>query len=215
MSDLSSTRYLDADSPAVQDFAARAVGGASDRHEMVRRLFVGVRDELRYDPYSLSMDPAGYVASAIAAQPGAYCVPKSILFVAACRAAGIPARVGFADVRNHLQSDRLRTVMGTDLFRYHGYGAVKLDDRWFKASPAFNKELCERFGVPPLDFDGTSDALLHAFSGDGSRYMEYVADHGTFEDVPLERLFQVLRETYPALTEARIADAAAADTAFA
>lgn len=33
--------------------------------------------------------------------------------------------------------------------------------------PTFHAELCARFGVPPIDFDGEHDALLHAFDRRG------------------------------------------------
>jgi hypothetical protein len=72
--------------------------------------------------------------------------------------------------------------------------------RWLKASSAFNAELCARFGLAPLEFDGTADALLHPFSGDGSKYMEYITDHGTFDDLPLEELLDAYRRTYPVLS---------------
>lgn len=195
--DLEATFFLDHESAEVRAFVDRAVDGAGDRREQLRRVFAAVRDEVRYDPYALSTDPAAYRASAVAGSAAAYCVPKAVLLAAACRALGIPARVGFADVRNHLQSERLLAVMGTDLFRYHGYTAIRLQDRWVKASPAFNQELCARFGVPALDFDGSEDALLHAFAGDGRPHMEYVADHGTFSDLPLERILAVYRDAYP------------------
>lgn len=127
----------------------------------------------------------------------AYCVPKAVLLTAALRVAGMPARLGFADVRNHLQTDTLRAVMGgTDLFVYHGYCSVHLDGRWLKATPAFNVELCERFDVPPVDFDGQSDALMHAFTSDGTRHMEYVRDHGSFDDLPLDRILTAFDLTY-------------------
>jgi hypothetical protein len=65
-----------------------------------------------------------------------------------------------------------------------------------KATPAFNSELCTRFGVPPIEFDGRSDALLHPFSADGSRYMEYGRDRGVFADLPLDEILAALRAEY-------------------
>ena len=154
--------------------------------------------EIRYDPYDVPTEPDRYRASALLAAGRGYCVQKAVLLSAVARAAGIPARVGFADVRNHLQSERLRAVMGTDLFYWHGYSALFVGGRWLKASPAFNVELCERFGVPPLEFDGVHDALLHPFAADGSKYMEYLNDHGVFRDLPLETLLAAYRDAYGA-----------------
>ena len=187
----------------MREFARRVVGRSADERTTVSRLFAAVRDEIRYDPYTLSTEPDDYRASAVLAAGSAYCVPKAILLTAAARAMGIPARLGFADVRNHLQSERLLAVMGTDLFIYHGYSAVFVEGKWRKASPAFNRELCARFGVPPLDFDGTEDALLHAYTGSGERHMEYLRDHGTADDLPLDEIMSAYAAEYPALQSQR------------
>ena len=194
--DLSPTAFIDSESDVVRGFVDRVAGDATDEHAVVAALFAAVRDGVRYDPYSVSGDPADYRASTVLASDSGYCVQKSIALTAAARAAGIPSRLGFADVKNHLQSERLRETMGTDLFVWHGYSTFYVGGRWTKASSAFNAELCERFGVPPLDFDGTNDALLHPFSGDGSRYMEYVHDRGVYRDLPLRTMLESFRETY-------------------
>lgn len=199
--DLAATDFVDSGHPAVRAFVERVVGGATGTPAVVSRLFAAVRDEIRYDPYSLSSDPGDYRASAVLAAGAAYCVPKSVLLTASARAAGIPSRLGFADVRNHLQSERLLAVMGTDLFVYHGYSTFFVDGRWRKASPAFNRELCARFGVPPLEFDGSRDALLHAYTGAGDRHMEYVRDHGARTDLPFDEIMAAFRATYPALAD--------------
>jgi transglutaminase-like putative cysteine protease len=199
---LSGTPFIDAEHPRVRAFAERAVEPASDEHDRVRRLFAAVRDEVRYDPYTATADPADYVASSVIERATAYCIPKAVLLTAAARSLGIPARLGFADVRNHLQSDRLAERMGgSDLFVFHGYSELYLDGAWRKATPAFNASLCARFGVPPLEFDGTEDALLHPFTGDGSRHMEYVRDRGSFTDLPLEQIVAAFMEAYPGLLE--------------
>ena len=109
-----------------------------------------------------------------------------MLLTAAARRCGIPARLGFADVRNHLTSEKLSAQMGTDLFAWHGYSELLIGDRWFKLSTAFNIELCDRFGVKTLDFDGTDDALMHPFDMAGNRHMEYVNQRGSFDDLPLD-----------------------------
>jgi transglutaminase-like putative cysteine protease len=193
---LAPTRFVDSDTPEVRDYAARVTAGASDPRERAVALYYAVRDGIRYDPYSVQVDPDAYRASRIVQAPAAFCVPKAVLLAAAARAVGIPARLGFADVRNHLASEKLRARMGTDLFVFHGYTDLYLDGGWRKATPAFNRELCSRFGVPPLEFDGTADAMLHAFDGEGRRYMEYVRDRGTFVDLPLDEMLRVFRELY-------------------
>lgn len=197
--DVDVTPFLDHDHPAVREAVSVAVSGADGDAATLSAWFVAVRDAIRYDPYRLPTSPEEYRASRVLAEGRAYCVPKAVLFAAGCRALGFPARLGYADVRNHLQTERLREAMGTDLFRYHGYAAVWNRGRWVKASPAFNRELCVRAGVEPLDFDGEHDALMHAFTGDGQRYMEYVVDHGLRSDLPLDEILAAYREAYPAL----------------
>ena len=145
---LEPTWFVDSDAPVVVDYARDAVGGTTDPVEQAVALFARVRDGIWYDPFVASADPVAYRASTVAASSANWCVPKAVLLTAAARALGIPARLGFADVRNHLQTPRLREKMGgVDEFVYHGYTDLLLDGRWVKATPAFNKELCARFGV--------------------------------------------------------------------
>jgi transglutaminase-like putative cysteine protease len=207
---LAATRYVDSDAPEVAAFVARALAGLGPDADATARavaLFEAVRDGLRYDPYTVSGDPAAYRASAVAGTTSAFCVPKAILLAAGLRAAGIPAALGFADVRNHLNTPRLSALMGTDLFVYHGYVQLWLEGRSFKVTPAFNRALCERFGVRPLVFDGTADALFHEYDTADRRHMEYVRDRGLFVDFPAEEMLACFRQTYPRLMALAGADA--------
>ena len=193
---LAATAFIDSHDPVVVEFVRSATEGASSERDKARRLFAAVRDQIRYDPYSVSSEPGDYRASAVIERRVGYCVPKAVVLAAAARSAGIPARLGFSDVRNHLQSARLSELMGTDIFVFHGYAELHLEGTWRKATPAFNASLCARFGVAPLEFDGTEDALLHQFTGDGSRHMEYVRDRGVYVDLPLERILNAYAATY-------------------
>jgi transglutaminase-like putative cysteine protease len=126
-------------------------------------------------------------------------VAKAALLAAASRAVGLPSRLGFADVRTHLTTERMRRAMGTDLFVFHGYAELYLEGRWVKATPAFNRTLCERFDVAPLEFDGRHDSLFQQADRQGHRYMEYVRDRGQFDDLPLATIHAAFVEHYPAL----------------
>jgi transglutaminase-like putative cysteine protease len=186
------TWFIDCGSPAVRLRAEQVAAGAAGDEERATRLFYAVRDGIRYDPYSVTSDPGGYRASTILAQRAAYCIPKAVALAALARAVRIPARLGFADVRNHLASEKLLARLGTDLFVFHGFTEFWLAGRWVKATPAFNIELCERFGVRPLEFDG----LFHEYSADGRRHMEYVADRGSFADLPFEEIMKAFAACY-------------------
>jgi len=213
---LTPTHFVDSNSREVGDFVARALTGAGDLSPTAKaiRLFDAVRDEIRYNPFDIGTTADDYRASRIATKPTNYCVPKAILLTAALRATGIPAAVGFADVRNHLNSPKLAELMGTDLFIYHGYVAVWLEGRQFKVTPAFNTEMCERFGVKQLIFDGKSDALFHEFDRNSQRHMEYVNDRGWFLDPPIGQLLEDFRTTYPKLWQSSIDRMPIRDAAF-
>jgi transglutaminase-like putative cysteine protease len=200
---LAPTWFIDSDSDAVRAWASRAVAGAAnDPVAIAERLFYAVRDGIRYDPYRVARDPAAYRASAVARSEANWCVPKSVLLAACARAQGIPARLGFADVRNHLSSDKLSERMGTDLFAWHGYAELWLGGRWVKLSTAFNIGLCERFGVRALAFDPEAGALMHPYDQRGRRHMEYVRDRGSFDDLPLDAIFATFDDIYPAMAAA-------------
>ncbi len=213
---LASTAFVDSDSSEVREFVARSLASARglSATDKAIRLFEAVRDRIRYDPFNVGTIEDDYRASRITGKPSNYCVPKAILLTAALRAAGIPAAVGFADVRNHLNSPKLADLMGTDLFIYHGYVALWLDERLFKVTPAFNTELCERFGVRRLIFDGKSDALFHEFDTSSHRHMEYVNDRGWFADPLIGQLLRDFRTTYPKLWQSSTHRVSVGDAAF-
>jgi len=199
---LKSAEYVESDAAAIQELAAKTVAGLDYDREKAVALFDLVRDSIRYDPYTISLDNHDYLATEILARSSNWCVPKAILLTALARAAGIPAAVGFADVHNHLNTPKLQNLMGTDLFIYHGYTAFWLDGRWVKATPAFNMEMCERFGVHPLVFDGEHEALFHEFNVNDDRHMEYVNDRGLFVDAPIDEIIADTRSLYPGFAEA-------------
>ncbi len=203
--------FVDSDHPDVVAFAEQATAGATTDREKAVALFYAVRDGIRYDPYTMCDDPETYRASSVVRSGVSYCIPKSVLLVAAARAVGLTARLGFADVRNHLNTPKLRERMGdSDLFVWHGYAEFLLDGKWVKVTSAFNIELCERFGVMPLDFDGEHDALLHPFTTDGREHMEYVRERGTFDELPFDEIIGDFRSTYPRMFD----DVETTDTAF-
>lgn len=193
---LQPTAAIDSDHPAVIAFAREHAQGSDERERAVA-LNLAVRDGFRYDPYRIDLSLEGLRASSVLAHGYGWCVPKAVLLAAAARAAGIPARLGFADVRNHLSTERMRRSMRTDTFYWHGYTELWLGGAWRKATPAFNIELCERFGLLPLQFDGVHDSLYHAFDRAGHRHMEYLNQRGSFDDLPLAEMRHDFDRFYP------------------
>ena len=203
---LSPSRFIDSEHPSIKALAAAATDPDADDIDNAISLYYWVRDEVRYNPYGVGTSVDTYLASATLAAGESWCVPKSLLLAALCRAQGLPARVGYADVRNHLSTERLRQSMQTDIFYYHGYTSLFLDGRWVKATPAFNIELCEKFGLQPLEFNGREDSLYHEFDVAGNRHMEYLNDRGEYLDLPFEDLMATMRAHYPGLLAAASRD---------
>ena len=194
---LEAAEFIDSDDADVQAFARSVTAGAGDDVSRAVKLYYAVRDEIRYDPYYAGEARAYFRASDCLRAKRGFCIPKAALLAAAARSLGIPARVAYADVRNHLSTKKLLKLIGSNLFIWHSYTELYLEDQWVKATPAFNLSLCQRFGVRPLEFDGRSDSLFHEYDQGGRRHMEYVRDRGHYVDVPYEEIMAEFKKTYP------------------
>ncbi|GGC76595.1 transglutaminase-like domain-containing protein [Chelatococcus reniformis] len=192
---LAPSEYVDSNHPLVLRTARALAGGAMDTAEILRRIFYRVRD-IRYDaPEFDRLD--SFKASDLLAEGRGYCVPKAAAFAALARAAGVPARLGFADVTNHLATGKTLERMGGLVFAWHGYAEVWTGERWLKVSPTFDAPLCEKMCVARLEFDGRSDAHLQPFDSTGRSFMSYDKLHGTFHDVPARFLAAEMVRLYP------------------
>jgi transglutaminase-like putative cysteine protease len=200
-SNLLATYYIDKDHPDITSFAGLVCKGQASDRDKALKLYYAVRDQIRYNPYGIDLENSAMKASQVLKKGEGYCVAKAVLLTACARNQGIPARLGFADVRNHLNTQKLKEMMGTDLFVWHGYSEIYLGGKWVKATPAFNLSLCQNFNVRPLEFDGRNDSIFHPLDTLGNRHMEYVADHGSFTDLPWERIRDACIQTYPRFFE--------------
>lgn len=193
---LESTDIIDSNHPDILAFVDEVAGNAPDPVDKAVRLYHAVRDGIRYDPYYPFHLPVHYRASVVLKGRRGFCVPKVSLLCAAGRACGIPARAGFATVRNHLATRQLLEYMGSDLFVFHGFTEFFLEGKWVKATPAFNRELCERFGVPPLEFNGREDSIFQASAGGHGKFMEYVEFYGIYADIPVLAIVEGFKKAY-------------------
>jgi len=193
---LTPTQMIDSDHPAIREYAMRTVGSSLDPIDRAIRLFRAVRDDIRYDPYSPFYLPEHYQASWVFQRGRSFCVPKASLLCALGRVCGIPSRVGFATVRNHLATQQLLDFMGSDLFVYHGFVEFYLDRKWVKATPAFNQELCWKHGVDPLEFNGRDDALFQPFNSRNQKFMDYLEYTGTYADIPVSAIVEGWETAY-------------------
>ncbi len=190
------TSILDSDHPVVIEFATATLGATTDPVERAVRLYLAVRDGIRYDPYAPFYRPEHYRASFVLERGRSFCIPKAALLCASGRACGIPSRVGFGTVRNHLATKQLIDYMGSNLFVYHGFTEFFLAGKWVKATPAFNRELCARHQVPPLEFNGREDSLFHPYNLHNQKYMDYVEYHGSYDDIPVAVILEAWKHAY-------------------
>src|SRR5262245_16366172 len=193
--------FVDSDAPSIVAFARTATGRTTDPRARAVAVYYAVRDRVTYTPYCDFRSPDTYRASAVLAKGAGFCVGKAALLAAAARAVDIPARLRFADVRNHLCTPRLKALVGGDVFYYHGLVELELQGRWVKATPAFDLTLCERFGVLPLEFDGHEDSVFQPYDRAGRRHMEYVCERGVYADVPMADILAIFERQYPKLVE--------------
>jgi len=194
---LTPSSFIDSDHPAVQAFAIEATEGCHTPMDRALALYLAVRDDVHYDPYYVGRDEHYFRASSCIENGRGFCIGKASLMAAAARILGIPARVGYADVRNHLSTPKLEALIGGNLYRWHSYVELHLEQGWVKATPAFNRDLCERFGVKVLEFNGKEDSLFQPYDTRGRQHMEYENQRGHFSDVPHQKIVADFARYHP------------------
>ncbi|MFT5167606.1 MAG: transglutaminase-like putative cysteine protease [Saprospiraceae bacterium] len=203
---LQATYFFDYEDDNVQRLIADLkIADLSDQEKAIAS-YLMVRDGWRYNAYKLYFAKEKWRASEVARQKEAHCIDKSVLLVAVLRGLGIPARIHFAKVKNHIAVDKLVEKFGTNELSPHGIANVFLNGKWVKASPAFNAELCEKCNVAPLDFDGENDSVFQEYDREGNTFMEYLEDYGHFEDLPFDFIMNNIQENYPGFSHLIIGD---------
>jgi transglutaminase-like putative cysteine protease len=194
---LTPTDIIDSDNDIVINYMKSVIGIENLTYaEKAVRLYLHVRDSIRYNPYLPFYKPEHYRSSNVIKSGQGFCIGKAGLLCAVARAAGIPSRIGFATVKNHISTRQLLDYLGSEIISYHGYTELWLGDKWIKATPAFNAGLCALHKVPPLEFDGIHDSIFHEFNSENARYMEYIAYHGEFADIPVDLIVKSWEDTY-------------------
>ena len=200
---LQSAEFVNSDSEGEKLFSKKIVGDTTDPVEQAVKLYYAIRDGFNYDPYSLDLSREAMKASSLLQRNYGYCVEKACLLAACARTLGIPSRLGFARVRNHIVTEKLEEILKTNVMVFHGYTELFLNGKWVKATPAFNKSLCEKLKVASLEFNGKEDSIFQSYNEQGGQFMEYLHDYGTFDDVPYELFISELTKHYPHLFEQR------------
>lgn len=194
---LKAGKFMDSDHPAVIAYARKMTASIDNKTEMAIALYYAIRDGFKYNPYRMDLRPEGLKASSLLSRDYGYCIEKANLLGACARVVGIPSRLGFANVKNHIGTAKLEKILKTDILVFHGYTELYLNGKWLKVTPAFNKQLCEKLNVAPLEFDGKEDSIFQEYDCKGRKFMEYLYDYGNYPDVPYDLLLKELKKHYP------------------
>ena len=192
--------FVDSDHAAVIAYAREHTSPDASPLESAVRLYYAIRDGFRYNPWGVASAPEAFRASSILLRNrrrGGHCIDKAVVLAACARVVGVPSRLHFANVRNHIGTEELERKLGTDLLVFHGYVELHLEGRWVAATPAFNKELCDHLNVPPLEFDGRTDSIFQQYDREGGEFMEYVHDYGAYATIPYDLMCAEWDRYYP------------------
>jgi transglutaminase-like putative cysteine protease len=198
---LKQTDFLDFEQSIVQDFARLHTSPNQTATENAIALYLAVRDGFQYNPYILDLTRNGLKSSNILGRNYGYCVEKAVLLASLLRCVGIPSRLFFGNVQNHIATEKLEQILKTNLMVFHGACEIYLNGKWVKATPAFNKELCAKLNVKPLEFDGVHDSLFQQFNENGTKFMEYISEYGSFDDMPFSLYLSEIKKYYAHLLD--------------
>lgn len=198
---LEETKFINFSDAKIKSYVEQITAEAHSQTEKAIKLYYAVRDNWRYNPYRISFNSEDWFASKVFDKPDGHCQDKALLLVAFARLCGIPARLHLAKVKNHIAVEVLTEKFGTNVLTPHGYVELYLENKWLKVTPAFNRQLCEKLNVSPLEFDGKTDSFFQEYDKNGGVFMEYLEDYGTFADLPIEFMIENMREHYPILAE--------------
>lgn len=194
---LSATDLFDLEHPSLQRFVAAATTGADTDTARVVALYYAVRDKIHYEVFGTDLSDHGLRASSTADNGTGFCLHKSILFVAGCRAVGVPARVVSGRVRNHLSSPELHDLVGGEIF-LHWLTEVYLHGRWVKATPVFGALMCRLYGIAPLEFDATTDSVHQPHDGaDPDSHMEFLDGLVSHDNLTAETARALVSASHP------------------
>lgn len=194
---LKSTVNIDHENLIIQEYI-HELRGLLSKKEMAIKLYLKIRDGFLYDPYHLDISPKALVASKIVSKKRAWCVEKALLMVACSRALGIPSKLGFAIVTNHLGVDKLEKYLKRKEIVFHGFVSLFLEGKWVICTPAFDTRVCRLSGVKTLEWDGETDSLFQEFEG-AKQFMEYKKYYGFFMDIPFKLMHSEMKNYYPHL----------------
>ena len=182
---LEPTDVIDSAHPLIREKAEEIIGGVTDPIARAERLFLFVRDGIRYNfaPMLLSRDD--WRASKTLERGDGFCQQKAVLFAALARAAGIPSQIAFQHLKDYkLLGTRYEPYMPGGVLPYHGLTVLYLNGHWLWEDATLDSELCNRRRYRIVEFNPDSHAFLHATDLDGKPHFEFLGAFGPYPDLP-------------------------------
>lgn len=192
---LTSATFIDSDAPAIRERTEELQLDGLAPNERAVKLFNHVRDEVVYE-FGIRTTPEEYKASFTITDGKGFCVRKSLLLCALCRAVDIPSVIILSNMRDQSLSPKMAKALGTDIMFNHGLAGIHLDGQWLKLDPSLSPELVEKKQYRLVEFDGASDALQDTTTRTGDPHMDYVAYHGAYPDLPYAQMMIGFEEGY-------------------
>ncbi len=187
--------FFDFENPQIKQIVERIKNGFSEK-ETAKKLFYFVRDKIPYTMITGFSEKKDYKASEILKRGRGFCIQKAVLLVAMLRCAGIPSAIAFADIVNYKIPEEVKDFLGTNYFPFHGFVVLKIENKWLKATPTFDRETCLRTGYPVVEFDGENDCTLPLYTESGEKFVEYKKFYGVSLDMPLKKILSQWEKVY-------------------
>jgi hypothetical protein len=186
-------KLADYDHPVVRETADRLTRGEASPRGKLEKLFYFVRDEIRF---GFPQDGDLVKASETIGLGMGQCNTKGALFLALCRAAGIPARIHFSLIKKEIQRG-LFTGIGYMLMPSllsHSWVEVRIEGKWRRLDSYINdkpfymagkKALRERGWGTGYSISCASGESSADFQIDDEKFVQMdavAADHGVWDD---------------------------------
>ena len=184
-SSLRPTYCIDSDAKPIVRKASELTASIRNSRDKVLRIFAFVRDEIPYNFAPDVRNRSHFKASHTLEMGNGFCMQKAALFAALCRASGIPARIGFQDIRDYMIVGDFLRLMGTNELSHHGMNAVFLNGRWVMADCTLDSGLANRKRYRLVEFDGARHALLPKTSRTGKPHFDILKQYRFYNDTPL------------------------------
>lgn len=186
-------KLADFDSPLVRQTAAKLVDGAKDHREKLKRLFLYVRDEIKF---AFPSEGDFVTASRTIERGYGQCNTKGTLFLALCKAVGIPARIHFSLISRDIQKGFFTGIAFWLLPKQisHSWIEVEIEGRWRRIDTFINDlELLEaakaelkrrgwRTGLSVALKNGEASADLKLDHETFQQMAAVTVDHGVWDD---------------------------------